>query len=126
MFELNKDYSRESIHAAVGGNKESFLPVHRGQIVAACLRPELNPKAPDYIVCNSGAAARAAGHTLSHQSTPIPVFIRQGSDSYRFVGHYAVQESYTTQAECAPYMQGTGLTATQVSRVIRMRRHNSK
>lgn len=126
MFELNKEYNRENIHAVVGGNKESFLPAHRGKIVAACLRPELNPNAPEYIVCNSGAAARAAGSTLAHQSAPIPVFIRQHSDSYRFVGYYAVQESYTTPTECAPYTQGTGLTATQVSRVIKMRPHSSK
>ncbi|NVE00675.1 DUF6697 family protein [Massilia sp. BJB1822] len=126
MFELNKDYNRDSIHAAVGGNKESFLPAHRGKIVAACLRPELNPKAPEYIVCNSGAAARAAGHTLSRQSAPIPVFIRQDTDRYRFVGHYTAQESFTTQNECAPYTQGTGFTAAQVSRVIRMRPHRSE
>jgi hypothetical protein len=57
MFELNKDYSRENIHQTVGGNKESFLPAYRGKIVAACLRPDLNPRAPEYIVCNSGGRA---------------------------------------------------------------------
>ena len=120
MFELNKDYSREIIHQTVGGNKESFLPASRGKIVAACLRPELNPRAPEYIVCNSGAAARAAGFTLSHQTDPIPVFIRQDSDRYRFVGQFAVQESYATPVECAPFTQGTGFTSNQISRVIKM------
>jgi hypothetical protein len=123
MFELNKDYSRENIHQTVGGNKESFLPAYRGKIVAACLRPELNPRAPEYIVCNSGAAARAAGITLSRQTDPVPVFIRQGSDRYRFVGHFSAQESYATQVECAPFTQGSGLTPSQVSRVIKMRPH---
>jgi hypothetical protein len=121
MFDLNKDYRREDIHQLVGGNKESFLPAHRGKIVAACLRADLNPKAPEYIVCNSGSAARAAGNTLSRQADAIPVFIRQDSDRYRFVGNFAVQESYTTQADCAPFAQGTGFTASQVSRVIKLR-----
>lgn len=121
MFEVNKDYDRESIHAIVGGNKESFLPAHHGKIVAACLHPLLNPKAPEYIVCNSGAAARAAGNTLARQTEAVPVFIRQDSDRYRFVGHFAAQESYSTPVDCAPYTQGTGLTASQVSRVIKMR-----
>lgn len=121
MFDLNKDYSREEIHTAVGGNKESFLPAYRGKIVAACLRPELNPKAPEYIVCNSGAAARAAGTTLSRQTEPVPVFIRQSTDRYRFVGQFAVQESYTIVDECAPFIEGTGFNSRQVSRVIRMR-----
>lgn len=123
MFELNKDYSRENIHQTVGGNKESFLPARRGKIVAACLRPDLNPKAPEYIVCNSGAAARAAGFMLSHQTDPVPVFIRQDSDRYRFVGHFAVQESYATQIDCAPFAPGTGFTVNQISRVIKMTRH---
>ncbi|GGD00719.1 hypothetical protein [Undibacterium terreum] len=123
MFELNKDYSRENIHQTVGGNKESFLPASRGKIVAACLRPDLNPRAPEYIVCNSGAAARASGFTLSRQIDPVPVFIRQDSDRYRFVGHFVVQESYTTQVDCAPFAQGTGFTSGQISRVIKMTPH---
>jgi len=121
MFDLNKDYSREDIHAAVGGNKEAFLPGYRGKIVAACLRPELNPKAPEYIVCNSGAAARAAGHMLSRQRDPIPVFIRQSTNRYRYVGQFAVEESYTNEVDCVPHIGGTGFNSRQVSRVIRLR-----
>jgi hypothetical protein len=123
MFELNKDYSREIIHQTVGGNKDSFLPAYRGKIVAACLRPELNPRAPEYIVCNSGADARAAGLTLSRQTEPVPIFIRQDSDRYRYIGHFAAQETYTTQVECAVFTTGTGLHANQISRVIKMRPH---
>jgi hypothetical protein len=121
MFELNKDYSRENIHALVGGNKDSSLPTYQGKVVAACLRPDLNPKAPDYIVCNSGAASRAAGNTLARQSDPIPVFMRQDSDRYRFMGQYAVQESYTVPNEYMPFIQGTGFNSQQISRVLKMR-----
>ncbi|MYM68327.1 hypothetical protein GTP45_16035 [Pseudoduganella sp. FT55W] len=121
MFELNKEYSRENIHAVVGGNKESFLPARQGKIVAACLRAELNPLAPEYIVCNSGSAARAAGSTLARQTEAIPVFLRQDSDRYRFIGNYAVQESYTVPDECVPYIQGTGFSKQQISRVLKMR-----
>ena len=124
MFELNKEYSREDIHAVVHGNKDSFLPTHQGKVVAACLRPELNPKAPEYIVCNSGAAARAAGNTLASQAAPIPVFLRQSSDRYRFIGHYAVQESITVPNEFVSLIQGTGLNDRQVSRVLKMRAVN--
>ncbi len=69
------------------------------------------------------ARPRAAGATLSRQAEPVPVFIRQDADRYRFVGHFAAQESYTTQIECAPYARGTGFTASQISRVIKMRSH---
>jgi hypothetical protein len=122
MFELNKEYSRENIHALVGGNKDAFLPARHGKIVAACLRPDLNPQGPDYIVCNTSGAARAAGAALARQAEAIPVFIRQDSDCYRFVGNYAAQESYTVPNECTPYLQGTGFRPMQVSRVIKMRK----
>jgi hypothetical protein len=60
-FEMGKDYTREYIHTVCGGNKQAFLPAKNGKIVAACLRPDLNPHAPEVIVCNTSASARAAG-----------------------------------------------------------------
>ncbi|WP_308418610.1 hypothetical protein [Chitinimonas arctica] len=87
MFEIGKDYTREDIHTQCGGNKQAFLPTYRGKVVAACLRPELKLDAPEVILCNSAAAARAAGRTLSRQADPIPVFIWQATDKWRYVGH---------------------------------------
>ena len=122
MFEQGKNYSREDIHVICGGNKQSFLPAKNGKIVAACLRPDLNPQAPDVIICNSGAAARAAGRTLAHQTEAIPVFIEQSADQLRYVGQYKVTQSLTTQVECAPHVQGTGFKSSQISRVLKMQR----
>lgn len=122
MFEMNKNYDREYIHTICGGNKQSFLPVKNGKVVAACLRQDLNPHAPDVIVCNSGAAARAAGKTLAKQAEPFPVFVKTDSDSYRYLGQYIVSESLTIPADCAPYAKQTGFTISQVSRVLKMNR----
>ena len=122
MFEIGKDYSREDIRAECGGNKQAFLPTRNGKVVAACLRPDLNPQAPEVILCNSGAAARSAGRTLSKQADPVPVFIRQETDRWRFVGQFAVEASLTTPVECAPYAKGSSFTAGQVARVLKMKK----
>jgi hypothetical protein len=122
MFEQGKDYTREDIHTICGGNKQSFLPTKNGKVVAACLRRDLNPQAPDVIICNSGAAARAAGRTLAQQSDAIPVFIEQSTTLLRFVGHYKVDASLVTPVDCAPYARDTSFTSNQISRVLKMKR----
>ncbi|WP_169806113.1 hypothetical protein [Roseateles chitosanitabidus] len=50
------------------------------------------------------------------------MFMRQDSDRWRYVGRYTVADSLTVPNECAPYIAGSGLTISQVSRVIRLRR----
>ncbi|MFZ6747717.1 hypothetical protein [Undibacterium sp. Ren11W] len=122
MFEINKNYSREDIYSVCGGDKQAFLPIRNGKVVAACIRPELNPLAPDVIVCNNGASARAAGKTLAKQVEAIPVFIKLDAELFRYVGQFAANESLITPLECAPYAQKCGLTTSEVSRVIRMNR----
>lgn len=125
MFEMGKDYTRDYIHTICGGNKQSFLPVHRGKVVAACLRPDLNPQAPEVIICNSGAAARAAGRTLAQQDGSIPVFIEQTTERLKYVGDFAVTESLTIPADCEPYAKNTGFTPQQISRVLKLKRSKS-
>jgi hypothetical protein len=120
MFELNKNYTREFIHTECGGNKQSFLPSKHGKVVAACLRADLNPQAPQVIICGSSASAKAAGRTLATQGGTIPVFIKTAVDSFRFVGEYAVGESLTAPLDYAPYMKNTGFSVGQVSRVLKM------
>ncbi|OAJ53479.1 hypothetical protein A6V36_28680 [Paraburkholderia ginsengiterrae] len=122
MFEMNKNYTREYIHTVCGGSKQAFLPTKNGKVVAACLRPDLNPQAPDIIICNGGAAARAAGKALARQGGAIPVFIKLETDSFRYVGHFSVSESLTAPLDCAPYAQNSSFTVGQVARVIKMNR----
>lgn len=122
MFEIGKDYSREDIHALCGGSKQAFLPVYKGKVVAACLRPDLNPQAPEVVLCNSGAAARAAGRTLARQADPIPVFLRQETDRWRYAGQFAVESTLTRPVDCAPYAQHSSFTSGQVTRVLKLAR----
>ncbi|PCE28680.1 hypothetical protein BWP39_00385 [Paraburkholderia acidicola] len=122
MFEMNKNYSREYIHTVCGGSKQAFLPTKNGKVVAACLRPDLNPQAPEVILCDGGAAARAAGRTLARQAGEIPVFLKLETDLFRYVGQFAVGESLTAPLDCAPYAHKSSFTAAQISRVLKMKR----
>jgi hypothetical protein len=122
MFEVNKNYTREYIHSFCGGSKQAFLPTKNGKVVAACLRLDLNPQAPDVVICNTGAAARAAGRTLAKQTDAIPVFIKLETDSFRYVGQFVAGESLTSPLDCATYARNSGFTVGQVSRVIKLKR----
>jgi hypothetical protein len=122
MFEIGKEYSREEIHRVTGGCKQAFLPVKGGKVVAARLRQDLNPYAPDVIVCDGSAAARAAGRTLARQIDPIPVFVRTATDRFRYMGEYATETSFTAPGDYAKYVQNSSFTLGQISRVIKMKR----
>jgi len=122
MFEVGKEYSREDIHQVTGGCKQAFLPVKGGRVVAARLRQDLNPYAPDVIVCDGSAAARAAGRTLARQSDPIPVFIRTATDRFRYMGDYVTEASLTAPVDYAQYVENSSFTLGQISRVIKMKR----
>jgi hypothetical protein len=122
MFEIGKEYTREDIHRVTGGSKQAFLPVKGGKVVAARLRQDLNPYAPEVIVCDGSASARAAGRTLARQIEPIPIFVRTASDRFRYAGDYTVERSMTSPAEYAEFVKNSGFTLGQISRVIRMKR----
>jgi hypothetical protein len=122
MFEIGKEYSREDIHRVTGGSKQAFLPVKGGKVVAARLRPDLNPHAPEVIVCDGSASSRAAGRTLARQTEPVPVFVRTTTDRFRYTGDYVVVESLTAPVDYAEYVENSGFTLAQISRVIKLKR----
>jgi len=122
MFEIGKEYSREDIHRVTGGSKQAFLPPKGGKVVAARLRQDLNPHAPEIIVCDGSASARAAGRTLARQADPVPIFVRTATDRFRYEGEYVVATSMTSPADYAEFVKNSGFTLGQISRVIRMRK----
>jgi hypothetical protein len=125
MFEIGKDYTREEIHTVCGGNKQAFLPIKNGKVVAACLRPDLNPQAPEVILCNSGSAARAAGRTLAAQHDAIPVFMEQTTDRLRYVGLFTVAGSSTAPADWVSYVKDSSFKSNQISRIIKLKRRSA-
>ncbi|OWY39992.1 hypothetical protein CEK28_04435 [Xenophilus sp. AP218F] len=120
MFEMGKVYTREEIHAAVGGNKHSYLPRKKGKVVAACLRPDLNPDAPNVILCNACPPERAAGEQLAGQGGTIPVFVKESTSSWKYQGLFRVVGTDTHPDVCAPFAANSAWTRGQIKRVIRL------
>lgn len=117
-FILGLAYTRAAIHAQCGGNPQTYLPTKDGVVVAACLRLDLNPRAPDVILCGSGPRIRQAGEFLFEQRQPIPVFIKRAAHRWVYQGQFQVAASITDPADCTPYIAGSGRDPGMISRVI--------
>jgi hypothetical protein len=83
-----KTYTREQIHAALGGDMWSYLPVSGGRVVAGCFRTDLNPGAPEVVLPGTGDQIEASAEILAAQAEPIPVFLKDGPNRWRYVGDY--------------------------------------
>jgi hypothetical protein len=88
VFERQKTDTREQIHAALGGNPRAYLPVKGGRVVAGCFSPKLNPGAPEVILPGTGKQIEASAEVLARQAEPIPVFLKDATNRWRYVGDY--------------------------------------
>ena len=112
------DYTRLEIYNALGGNVQTYLPVKNGQVVAACLRLDINPGAPNIILCGTGLRIRHAGLRLAQQRSPLPIFIKQAPTRWTYQGLFKVTGSCTDPEECAPYITDSGRDPAEISRVV--------
>lgn len=120
MFTLGKEYTRNEIHAGVGGSKQSYLPTKDGVVVAACLTLEYNPQAPRVILCGRGPLIERAGEMLALQRQSLPVFLKLGVNRWEYQGRFKVVASYTAGAEFTGHIAGSGRRTADVSRVVVM------
>ena len=120
MFTFGFAYTRDEIHAKVGGSKQSYLPTKNGSVVAACLTRELNPQAPRVILCGRGARIEPAGELLSKQPYAIPVFLKRNVNRWEYQGLFRTAASYTSGPEFSNHVLGSGRPPPEVSRVVVM------
>jgi len=95
MFVERNFYTREYIHEKLGGGIQSYLPTSNGRVVCACLSKSLNPRAPEVILVGLGKIVVKTAEILGHQTDPIPIFVKESSNSWRFEGEY-VSEGFKT------------------------------
>jgi hypothetical protein len=91
MFKRETFYTRRQINAHVGGSLISYLPIADGRVVAACLRIDTNPDAPNIILPGTGQGIEGAARCLVAQHSAVPVFIRRGPYRWEYVGDYVVK-----------------------------------
>jgi hypothetical protein len=102
MWNMGKTYKRNAIAAELGGSTIDFLPMVNGKVVCACLREELNPRAPKIILAGFGPQREKSAAILSKQLGEIPVFIKwENKTAWEYVGNFEVKGSSTNPKEIA-------------------------
>jgi hypothetical protein len=74
----------------VGGGLTEFLPHRDGRVVAGCFNPAVNPEAPYVVVVGPGSNARRWADAFVEQAEPVPVFLKDDVQRWRYVGAYRV------------------------------------
>jgi hypothetical protein len=119
-FKVGSDYTRAQIHASFGGSKQSYLPTVEGRVVAVCITPRLNPRAPQVILCGQGPVIAAAGAALAKQNEPLPVFVKRAVNHWQFQGTLRVVASHTSGPTFVSLIAGSGRSPSDVSLAIEL------
>jgi len=89
--ELGRSYTRRQIHRLVGGGSlRSFLPGRDGRILAACIVPELNLRAPFKLDIARGPRIVAASELAARTRPVLPVFLKRSPRAWQYVGRFRV------------------------------------
>ncbi len=120
VFVIGREYTRNEIHAALGGSKVSCLPSHGGKLVAACLSQDFSPDAPSVVLCGQGPRTGPASERLTRQQGPIPVFVKRGAGRWEFHGAYRVAKSFSSGARFEGFIAVSGRSLESVSHVVLM------
>ena len=118
MFTVGRQYTRNEIHAEVGGSKVSCLPTQGGSIVAACLSQKFSPAVPNVVLCGQGKRTGAVSKLLTVQPGKLPVFIKRAASRWEFRGNFRVDESFSSGARFESFISGSGRSIASVSYVV--------
>jgi len=62
--------------------------VSGGRVVAGCFRSDLNPGAPEVVLPGKGDKIEKSAEILAAQADSIPVFLKDTTNRWRYVGDY--------------------------------------
>ena len=119
-FAVGCTYTRDEIHAQVGGSKRACLPTRAGAVVAACLLKSFNPDAPRVVLCGSGVRNAPAGAMLAAQAGSIPFFTRIDLGRWRYEGRFVVVDSITSGEDFDRLVARSTRRPDSVSRIVRL------
>ena len=101
MPEVGQPYSRDDIKEMYGGSARAFLPTHDGCVTCVCIRPNLNPDAPNAILVGEGPIRESSAQTLCEQGGDIPVFVRQAPHEWIYEGRFEIAATFANPADFA-------------------------
>ncbi len=85
----NALYTRKAIHELLHGSMQIYLPHFNGRVVCGCFDVSLNPNAPEEILVGEGEDVVKYAKVLSLQIGPIPVFMKQSTKKWKYIGNYS-------------------------------------
>lgn len=86
QFVVGQEYTFDAIAAALGGRPFGYLAQLGGRIVCGRFTREMNPRAPYEILVGDSPGVRRKAEVLAAQGGVIPVFIREGTNRWRYHG----------------------------------------
>lgn len=90
MFQFGSCYTRQEIHEKIGGGIQDYLPHVKGKVVCGCFRKDTNPGAPDIVLPGKGRDIERWAAVFREQRNPVPIFIKQDTNEWQYVGDYLV------------------------------------
>lgn len=89
-FEAGKCYTRDEIHARIGGNIQGMMPTVRGSVVACCIRPEKNYDYRNKLLIGNFPRKLPTAKQWARERNSVPFFVKQAARQWEFIGHYRV------------------------------------
>lgn len=120
MFNIGSEYTRDEIHQHLGGSKQSYLPTVAGHVVAVCVTPKLNPRAPHVVLCGVGPVISASGAMLAKQPGPVPIFIKRAINRWEYQGPFNVSAAHSSGSRFDALISESGRRQTDVSLAIEL------
>ncbi len=103
MFDLGDCYTRQEVHALIGGSVQSYLPTVKKRVVAGFFNPVFDPDAPRIVLAGRGPIIQGTADQLTQQADAVPTFVKRRVNCWEYVGRYRVVRQTYDQAEILPY-----------------------
>ena len=122
-LEIGKCYTRGQIHDRLGGGVQDYLPHQDLQVVCGCLKTDTNPNAPDVVLPGKGPSIQRWAKVFRDQRHPVPIFLKQAINAWKYVGDYQVDRWTEDHSEIAAHAKRAA--RNDVTSVLFLKRHDS-
>lgn len=82
--------STSELAAKLAGG-DSYIRTKHGVVRGLAVKPTMNPEAPEVIVVGIGPRVVANAELLAEQMGPVPVYLKQETNAWKFLGRYRVR-----------------------------------
>jgi hypothetical protein len=93
---------------------QHYLPTVNGRVVCGCFVARKNPDAPCIVLPGRGPSIRRAAELFATQREPIPIFMKQRTNAWKYIGDYRVKDRSTDRTVVRFQERRSGRKISQV------------